>query len=226
MNLIKYITNNEWKRLLKDEFQKDYFLKLEKELEKEYNKYTIYPDIKLIFNIFNLCPLSKIKVIILGTDPYTKKNQANGIAFSCNNLPLPITLRNIFKELNNDLNINNTTGDLTSWAKQGVFLLNSILTVRENKSNSHSKLNWEIFTDNIIKLINKNKKNIVYVLWGNNAINKQNLINKINNKIIISSHPRPLSAMKTNRPFNGSKPFSKINKYLLSKNIKQINWKL
>jgi uracil-DNA glycosylase len=224
--LEKYLINKKWQAILKDEFEKKYFHELEKKLKKEYKNYIIYPKMSLIFNIFNICPLNKIKVVILGTDPYIYKNQAYGLAFSCNILPIPITLRNIFRELKYDLNINNNTGNLLNWAKQGVFLLNTILTVREGNSNSHNKLNWEIFTNNIISLINNNRRHIVYILWGNHAIKKKELIDSNKNKIIISSHPRPLSAMKTKYPFNGSKPFSKTNNYLIHNNISPINWQL
>lgn len=224
--LQKYLKDKLWKEKLKNEFKKDYFKHLEIQLLKEYNKYNIYPKVNLIFNIFNVCPLNKIKVVILGTDPYIYENQADGLAFSCNTLPIPITLRNIFRELKDDLNIYNNTGNLIKWAHQGVFLLNTILTVREGKSNSHYNLGWEFFTDEVIRIININCKNIVYILWGNHAIKKKKLINNTTNKILTSSHPRPLSAMRTSHPFNKSKPFSKINKYLKKNKIKEIDWKL
>ena len=224
--LQKYIKDKVWKEKLQDEFKKVYFKELENKLIKEYNKYTIYPKINLIFNIFNICTLHKIKVVILGTDPYIYKNQADGLAFSSTSLPIPITLRNIFRELKYDLNIENNNGNLFNWAKQGVFLLNTTLTVRKGESNSHHKLGWGYFTDQVIRIINNNRKNIVYVLWGNHAIKKNELINKNDNKIIFSSHPRPLSAMRTKYPFNGSKPFSKINIYLKKNKIKEIDWKL
>ena len=163
---------------------------------------------------------------MLFRSPYIYSNQADGLAFSVQNTPIPITLRNIFRELKEDLGITRSNGNLINWAQQGVFLLNSILTVREKQSNSHKDLGWVIFTDAIISLINEYQKNIIFVLWGNYAINKYKLIDSTKHKIIMSSHPRPLSAMRTIHPFNGSKPFSKINKYLKKKNIKEINWKL
>lgn len=227
MKLINYLNNKDWKELLKEEFKKEYFIKLEKKLTNEYLKYTIYPDIKIIFNIFNICPLNKIKVVIIGNDPYTYANQADGLAFSINKNSkiIPITLRNIFRELKADLHIDHLHNpNLLGWAKQGIFLLNTILTVREKDSNSHYKYGWEIFTDSVITLINKNRKNIIYILWGSHAMHKQHLIDTQHNKIIISSHPRPLSAMRTKCPFNGSKPFSKTNNYLKKYNKKIIDW--
>jgi len=227
MKLINQLHNKQWRNVLKNEFTKEYFFKLEKKIIKEYTKYTIYPNINLIFNIFNICPLNKIKVVIIGTDPYIYSNQADGLAFSINKNSqiIPITLRNIFRELKYDLHIDHLHNpNLLGWAKQGVFLLNSILTVREKESNSHNNYGWEIFTNHVINIINQTKKNIVYILWGKHAIKKKNLINSKDNRVIISSHPRPLSAMRTKYPFNGSKPFSRTNNYLLKYNKNIIDW--
>lgn len=212
---------NNWKEIIKNEIKKPYFQKLIKFIKFEYQNYECYPPKKLIFNAFNLTDLKKIKVVIIGQDPYYKKNQANGLAFSINDdIKITPSLKNIFLELKKDLNINKYNGNLTSWAKSGVFLLNSTLTVRSNLPNSHYNQGWEIFTDKIINIISK-KKSIVFIMWGNYAQKKEKLIFSNNHYIIKSSHPSPLSCYKN---FFGSKPFSKTNNFLITKNISPIDW--
>lgn len=238
MKLIRYLTDKSWKEKLHEEFKKEYFIKLEIFLNKEINKYNIFPEPKLIFNAFNLCPFNKIKVVILGLDPYINKDEANGLAFSVStntndchsgssNKKIPTSLRNIYIELYNDLKIDNDKYcNLSNWGKQGVLLLNTILTVREGISHSHKDKGWEIFTDRTIELINECRNNIVFILWGNVAQVKEKLINNKKHLIIKASHPRPISANKTTYPFIGSKCFSKTNKYLKKNNLKEINWKV
>lgn len=214
-----------WLRQLETEFSKPYMIEIKKFLSKEYKKNKIiYPNKSLIFNAFNLCDFEKVKVIILGQDPYHGPNQAQGLSFSVKKeTPLPPSLVNIFQELEQDYGkkVDKSNGDLKNWADQGVFLLNTTLTVEKNKPLSHSKVGWEIFTDEVIKKLNKNKKNLVFILWGKFAQSKTKLINPENHFVISSAHPSPLSAY---RGFFGSKPFSKTNNYLCSKNIEKIRW--
>lgn len=209
-----------WK-ILDEEFKKDYYIQLNNFLEKEYKNKTIYPKKEDIFNAFKYFNFEDLKVVILGQDPYHEEGQAMGLSFSVpNDIKRPPSLNNIFKELESDLNIKNENNDLTSWAKQGVLLLNTVLTVEQGLANSHKNKGWEIFTDNVIKYIDENKNNVVFILWGNNAREKKKIIK--NNYIIESNHPSPLSAC---RGFFGSKPFSRTNEYLKSKNINEIIWK-
>lgn len=215
---------NDWEKILNEEYKKDYFKKIISFINNEYKTKTIYPPYKEIFNAFKLTSFKNTKVIILGQDPYQKPNQAMGLAFSVNkDIKIPPSLLNIYKELKEDLNIINNTGDLTSWAKEGVLLLNTTLTVIKGKGNSHANIGWNIFTDNVIKLLNDKKEHLVFILWGNNAISKEKLIDPNKHLILKSSHPSPLSAYKG---FFGSKPFSKTNNYLKKHNINKINWKL
>ena len=216
-----------WFNLLKDEFKKDYFIKLKKTLN-EINKRNIliYPPANELFTSLNLCSFNDLKVVIIGQDPYHNKNQAHGLAFSVReDCKIPPSLLNIFKELNTDLNIPiPKSGCLTSWAKQGILLLNTSLTVSENKPNSHKHIGWNIFTNNILQLINIEKQNIVFILWGNNAIKLSENIDLSKHFIITCSHPSPLGATKTDTPFIGSKCFSRCNDYLTEHNITPINW--
>ncbi len=215
-----------WLEYLKAEFKKSYMKDLSIFLKSEkLNKKTIYPPGSKIFNALNLTPFQKVKVVILGQDPYHGKNQANGLSFSVENgIKIPPSLQNIFKELHSDLNISpSKNGDLSNWAKQGVLLLNTILTVEASKPSSHSNKGWELFTDKILKILSLKKENLVFILWGKKAQEKTLLINEKKNKIIKSTHPSPYSA---NNGFFGSKPFSKTNSFLESKNIDKINWKL
>ena len=214
---------NSWLEILNDEFNKQYFSDLKAFLLEEKKKYTIYPPGKLIFNAFNTTPFDKVKVVILGQDPYHGPGQAHGLCFSVpDGITFPPSLRNIYKELNSDLNIPiPKSGNLTKWAKQGVLLLNATLTVRKAIAGSHQKKGWEIFTDAVIKKISDKKDNVVFILWGNYAQSKEKLINNEKHFIVKSVHPSPLSA---SRGFFGSKPFSKTNRYLESKGIKPIDW--
>lgn len=219
------ILNNDWKELLEDEFSKDYYLSLRKFLLSEYNTKTIYPDKFDIFNALHFTPYKDVKVVILGQDPYHGPNQAHGLSFSVNpGVKIPPSLLNIYKELNSDLGCyipNN--GYLKKWADQGVLLLNTSLTVRAGEANSHKNIGWEIFTDKIISLVNEKEDPVVFLLWGNNAIKKKELITNKKHLILSSVHPSPLSA---SRGFFGSKPFSKINNFLISINKKPIDWQI
>ena len=215
-----------WLKVLKDEFEKPYMKNLSIFLnsEKKKNK-IIYPPGSKIFNALNLTPFTSVKVIILGQDPYHGQNQANGLSFSVEiGNKIPPSLQNIFKELYSDLNIYPSQhGDLSNWAKQGVLLLNTILTVEASKPSSHSNKGWEIFTDKILHSLSSLKDNLVFILWGKKAQEKISLIDESKHKILKSTHPSPYSA---NNGFFGSQPFSKTNFFLESKNIDKINWKL
>ena len=217
--------NNDWDDLLKDEFEKEYYLNLRKFLINEYKTQKIHPSMYDIFNALKFTPYKDVKVVILGQDPYHGPNQAHGFSFSVKpGVQTPPSLRNMFKELNSDLGCyipNN--GFLESWAKQGILLLNTVLTVREGQANSHKGKGWEIFTDKIISKLNERKDPIVFILWGNNAISKKKLITNPQHYIIQSVHPSPLSAT---RGFFGSKPFSKTNEFLKSINKQEIDWQI
>lgn len=211
---------NSWDEILKEEFKKDYFVNIEKQLEKT-NK-IIYPKKENIFRALKLTDYNDIKVVILGQDPYHGENEANGLCFSVNkDVKIPPSLRNIFKELKEDLNIERDNTDLSDWALQGILLLNTILTVEKDKPFSHKNLGWNYFTDNIINKINQKKESVIFVLWGNAAREKKKLITNKNHIIIESAHPSPLSYT---RGFKNSKPFSKINKILKEQNKKEIKW--
>lgn len=216
---------NGWDLTLGDEFKKDYFLKIKEFIDEEYNSKTIYPQYEEIFNAFKLTPLDNVKVVILGQDPYHEKGQAHGLAFSTpEGHAIPRSLKNIFKEINNEYGYPiPESGCLENWAKQGVFLLNTVLTVEEGKANSHSKCGWQIFTDNVIKLLNKQEKAIVFLLWGKQAEKKRELITNPNHLILITSHPSPFSAR---RGFLGSNHFKKANEFLRDNGLEEIEWKL
>ncbi len=222
---MKKIFDNDWQELLEGEMQKEYYQKLRGFLIKEYNTTTIYPDMHDIFNALHYTAYKDVKVVILGQDPYHGPNQAYGLSFSVKpGVRIPPSLVNIYKELRDDLGCyipNN--GTLTKWAKEGVLLLNTSLTVRAGEANSHSRIGWEIFTDHIIKLLNDREEPIVFILWGSNAIKKEALITNSKHYIIKSVHPSPLSA---SRGFFGSKPFSKTNKFLESIGKKPIDWQI
>lgn len=215
---------NNWDDILKEEYNKPYFEKLMNFIEDEYSKYTIYPDKNNIYNALKLTPPEKVKVVILGQDPYINKNQANGLSFSVQpGIATPPSLRNIFREQRKDLGIiQPNSGDLTKWAEQGVLLLNTTLTVRAGLSNSHQGKGWGIFTDSIIKYLGQ-KENIVFMLWGNNAKAKRKLIDSSKNLILEAAHPSPLSAT---RGFFGCQHFSKANNYLIEHNLSPIDWQL
>ncbi len=212
-----------WLQVLKSEFEKDYFKQLKQFLLTEKQNHTVYPPGKFIFNAFNLTPFDAVKVVILGQDPYHGKGQAHGLSFSVPpGIKQPPSLKNIFKELHNDLNIPiPESGDLTCWAKQGVLLLNATLTVQEKRPASHQGKGWETFTDTVIKTISDKKQHVVFILWGAYAQQKIPLIDPSKHFIIRSPHPSPFSA---NRGFFGSKPFSKTNQKLSEWNTKPIDW--
>lgn len=214
-----------WYNKMHDEFEKDYFVKLKEFITEEKKSFTVYPPGSQMFSAFNLTPFDKIKVVILGQDPYHGPGQAHGLSFS---VPLgvkpPPSLANIYKELREDLGFQiPKSGNLENWAKQGVFMINATLTVRANTAGSHQNKGWEIFTNKVIETINANRENIVYVLWGRYAAAKENLIEKSRNLILKAAHPSPLSAYNG---FYGCRHFSKINNYLISKSIEPIDWSI
>ena len=215
--------NNDWQDFFERETKKDYYLKLRDFLKNEYNNYTVYPPMEEIFNAFKITPLSKVKVVILGQDPYYNQGQAMGLSFSVKDgIKPPPSLVNIYREISNDLNqeINISSGNLTRWAEQGVFLLNTTLTVRDGEPLSHKGHGWEIFTDNVIRTLNENDSPKVFLLWGNNAKAKKNLITNKNHLILEAGHPSPLSV----RYFYGCKHFSKTNDFLIKNGLKPIKW--
>ncbi len=213
-----------WKDVLASEFEKDYFKKLTDFVRGEYlSGKTIYPDAKNIFNAFNLCPLSDVKVVIIGQDPYHEPGQAHGLCFSVQNgVAIPPSLINIYKEIESDIGHKSiTNGDLSPWARQGVLLLNSTLTVQAHDAASHAGRGWEEFTDAVIRAVNENQKNVVYMLWGSFAQKKAGFVDTKNNLILKSAHPSPLSAY---RGFFGNHHFSKANEYLVQNGKAPIDW--
>ena len=220
----KIIIEDSWKEILKDEFNKEYFKDLSIFIKDEYIKNKVYPHPKNIFNAFNTCPFNKVKVVIIGQDPYHGQGQANGLCFAVNeNIPIPPSLKNIFKEIENDIRIiTNKNGDLTRWAKQGVLLLNATLTVKANLPCSHQNKGWEEFTDSIIKAISEKREKIVFLLWGNYAKKKGTVIDRGKHLVLEAQHPSPFSAYNG---FFDCKHFSKTNKYLKENNLTEIDWK-
>lgn len=213
-----------WEKLIEVEEQKDYFKKLKDEIDKRYETSNVFPEKQNIFKAFTLTSLDNLKVVILGQDPYHGFGQAQGLSFSTPaNIKNPPSMVNILKEINDDLQRKSfcEDGDLSPWAKDGVLLLNTILTVEEGKPKSHHNLGWEIFTDNIIRYISDNKKDIVFILWGSPAIAKTKLIDTKKHHILSSPHPSPLSSY---RGFFGCKHFSKTNEILRNLGKEQINW--
>lgn len=212
-----------WKNRLNSEFEKPYFIQLTNFVKQEYGTQTIFPPSKLIFNAFELCPFNNVKVVIIGQDPYHGAGQAHGLCFSVNEgITFPPSLRNIFKELNNDLGLAiPQNGDLSHWAKQGVLLLNATLTVRAHEAGSHQNKGWETFTDQVIKIVAEQKQHVVFLLWGAYAQRKGILIDKSKHLVLESVHPSPLSA---SRGFFGNHHFSKANSFLESKGLAAINW--
>lgn len=214
--------NKKWDEILKDEFKKPYFKELGVFIKNEYNHKIIYPEYQNIFNALRYTDYDEVKVVILGQDPYHGDGEAHGLSFSVHdNIKRPPSLANIFKELESDLGIKKENNDLTGWAKQGVLLLNSIMSVVKDTPLSHKEKGWEIFTDNIIKKLNERETPIVFILWGGYARSKKQLITNKNHYIVESVHPSPLSAY---HGFFGSRPFSKTNNFLVSHNIKPIDW--
>ncbi len=214
---------NTWDNLLKEEVNKEYFKTLINYINEEYKEKTIYPKKTEVFNAFKYTDYDNVKVVILGQDPYHGPNQAEGLSFSVSNEVIkPPSLKNIFKELESDLGIPFPEyNSLKPWAKEGVLLLNAVLTVEEHKPASHANKGWETFTDEIIKILNKKEEPVVFILWGNYAREKKVYITNPIHYIIESPHPSPFSARNG---FFGSKPFSKTNEFLKSKGIKEINW--
>ena len=217
--------HNDWDIILDTIWKSDGFKKFMNIIKEEYKNKTCFPEYNNIFNALKYTPYKEVKVVIIGQDPYHGVGQAHGLSFSVQDgIKKPPSLQNIFKELNNDLNIPiSNSGNLTNWTKEGVLLLNSILTVEKNKPLSHSKIGWQLFTDYVIKKLNEKETPIVFILWGNFAKSKKELITNKNHLILESAHPSPYSA---NNGFFGSKPFSKTNEFLKKNKIKEINWQL
>ncbi|MDN5106809.1 uracil-DNA glycosylase [Aliarcobacter butzleri] len=213
-----------WKDIIENEQQKPYYGKLKEEIDKRYENSIVFPEKQNIFKAFSLTKFEDLKVVILGQDPYHGFGQAQGLSFSTpSNVKNPPSMVNILKEINDDLGKKSVCedGDLTPWAKQGIMLLNTILTVEQGLAKSHHNLGWEIFTDNIIKYISDNKENIIFLLWGSPAISKTKLIDKNKHFILTAPHPSPLSVY---RGFYGCKHFSKTNEILKKLNKKEIIW--
>ena len=217
--------NNDWDRILESQFESEYFKALDNFINEDSKEHNIFPKEENRFNFLKLTPYNEVKVVIMGQDPYHEVGQAHGLAFSVlENTKLPPSLVNIYKELKDDLGIEiSKSGNLTSWAKQGVLLLNSVLTVREHFANSHKNKGWEEFTDYIIKVLNERSEPIIFVLWGNFAIKKSKLITNNHHYILTSAHPSPLSAYQG---FFGCKHFSKINEILKVNNKSSIDWRI
>ena len=212
-----------WNKLLKSEFNSDYFLDIINKTKEEYNNFKCFPKGKNIFRAFDSCPLEKLKVIIIGQDPYHGDNQANGLCFSVENeIENPPSLVNIFKELNKNYGELRLKSDLSDWANQGVLLLNSVLTVRKRFPGSHKYIGWEKFTDNVIKIISREKKGLVFMLWGNYAKSKEKFIDCNNHLILKSGHPSPLSANKGY--WFGNSHFIKCNEFLIKSNSAPVDW--
>lgn len=226
LSLEKLLKNESWKSVLKSEFGENYFVSLEKFLNQEYKKNKIiYPDSADIFSALNAVDLEQIKVVILGQDPYHGAGEAHGLSFSVQKgVKIPPSLRNIFKELESDLSVTNLdSGDLSGWAKQGVLLLNTVLTVEKDAAHSHRKKGWETLTDKIIHFVSEKNDHVVFILWGKPAQDKIKLIDTNKHLVIQSVHPSPLSSY---RGFFGSKPFSQANAWLKQHQKSPINWSL
>lgn len=219
------ILKNDWAHILAEEFDKPYYLKLRETLKEEYQRYTVYPDMYDIFNALHLTSYKQARVVILGQDPYHGPGQAHGLSFSVKpGIKPPPSLQNIYKELQTDLNCSIPQhGYLVHWAKQGVLLLNTVLTVRESSPNSHKGLGWETFTDQVIHQLNARMTPLVFILWGKHAQEKAALLDRSRHHIIASPHPSPFSA---HRGFLGSRPFSRANQFLLAQGLEPIDWQL
>ncbi len=219
--MIKMI-GNDWDNILKDEYNKEYFLKIKDLVRKEYANKEIFPPARKVFYALRMTPFKDTKVVILGQDPYHGVGEANGLCFSVNEgIKMPPSLNNIYKELYDDLGIKRDKTDLSDWAKNGVLLLNSVLTVERDKPASHKWIGWEEFTDSIIQKLNEKAEPVVFILWGNFAKSKIKYITNKKHLVITSSHPSPFSV---NYGFFGSKPFSKTNKFLKANGITEIEW--
>ncbi len=219
---VQGMIGNDWDYVLREEYEKDYFLKIKERVRREYDSKMIFPPANRVFYAFRMTPYKDTRVIILGQDPYHGVGEANGLCFSVNEgVKMPPSLSNIYKELYNDLGIVRTKTDLSDWAKSGVLLLNSVLTVEKDKPASHKTIGWEEFTDTVIKKLNEKDEPVVFILWGNFAKSKIKYITNPKHLIISSSHPSPFSV---NYGFFGSKPFSRTNKFLRENNLKEIEW--
>lgn len=212
-----------WKQALLGEFTKPYWQDLARFVRTEYLTKTIYPPAKQVFNAFNSCPIDKVKVVIVGQDPYHNPTQANGLSFSVNDgITLPPSLKNIYKEIKNDLGFPPLpSGDLSRWARQGVLMLNSVLTVSANAPASHGGMGWELFTDAVIQTLSTKRSHVVYLLWGKYAQTKGASIDREKNLVLTSGHPSPFSA----HLFHGNHHFSKTNEYLKQNGLKEIDWR-
>lgn len=215
--------DDSWKGALQQEIEKPYWQTLATSVREQYLTTTVYPPARQVFRAFDLCPFDKVKVVIVGQDPYHGKGQANGLSFAVKDgMPLPPSLQNIFKEIKNDLGIDPLpSGDLSRWAEQGVLMLNSVLTVLASKPASHAGQGWEQFTDAVIAALNAKRKHIVYLLWGKYAQKKGEMIDKENNLVLTSAHPSPYSASL----FFGHHHFSRANEYLTQHSMTPIDWK-
>lgn len=217
--------DDEWNELLKDEFGKPYYDKLTQQVNHAYKSSVVYPPAKLVFNALMLCPLLAVKVVIIGQDPYHGPGQANGLSFSVNDgVRKPPSLQNIFKELESDIPGFKIpeSGNLEDWARQGVLMLNAVLTVQAGLPGSHKPFGWELFTDALIKLISDKKEHVVFLLWGSYAISKSPLIDSQKHLVLTAAHPSPLAR----GAFFGSRHFSKANAYLEANGLRPINWNL
>ena len=223
MNSKSIQIESSWKEKLRDSFQSESFISLKKFLKSEKATQIIYPVGNKIFSAFNLCPFDRVKIVIIGQDPYHGPNQANGLCFSVSDgIKLPPSLQNIFKELKDDLDLEiPSSGNLEHWAEQGILMLNSTLTVRARQAGSHQKKGWEEFTDNVIRILSEEKENIIFLLWGRFAQNKAQIIDNEKHYILTSAHPSPFSA---HSGFFGCKHFSKTNEILIKLKQKPIKW--
>ena len=219
------LVGNSWDDILQEEYHKQYFKDIVKFINKEYRERVVFPPKSKILRALNLTNYDNVKVVILGQDPYHGDKEANGLCFAVSDgIKLPPSLKNIYKELESDLGIPSANvGNLECWAREGVLLLNAVLTVEKDKPASHKHVGWEQFTDAIIRKLNEKEEAVVFILWGNFARSKKNLITNSNHYVIESTHPSPFSA---NHGFFGSRPFSRANNYLKSKGIDEIDWKV
>ena len=215
--------SGDWQEALKDEFQKDYYKKLYVKVREEYQTQVIFPPAEDIFNAFHYTPLNEVKVVIFGQDPYHNVGQAHGLCFSVKKgVDIPPSLVNIYKELQEDIGCDIPNhGDLTAWAKQGVLMMNTVLTVRAHQANSHQGIGWEEFTNAAIRVLNEQDRPIVFILWGRPAQMKRRMLTNPKHLILEAPHPSPLSSY---RGFFGSKPFSKTNAFLKANGVKEIDW--
>ena len=216
---------NSWDDVLSEEFEKEYYIKLREFLKEEYTNHTVYPDMYNIFNALKFTPYDEVKAVIIGQDPYHEPGQAQGLCFSVpKGVKVPPSLVNIYKEMKHDLGIEPPAhGNLETWARRGVLLLNAVLTVRAHEANSHKGKGWEVFTDRVIELLNEREKPIVFILWGANAKAKEALITNPQHKILTGAHPSPLSA---HNGFWGGNYFSRTNEFLFANNMEPIDWRI